>query len=301
MKPLSVGNVVSAGLRIYRDNFWKYFKLAFIAYLWVYAPILIVGIIAGILITIAKGSAPVGFFILLIVAAIVAVIYGWAKFSAISALIARLAYGEVTEKPETVKDAQRYVKPRMWKFLIAGILVGLIIFGAMIPYSIIMSIIDVVFRDVFNQSSGIGIVLGLLLIIAGLLFFLFGLIWLISRLLLVELPLAVEENVTSTSTISRSWNLTQGSVGRIQLIVFIGFIVSIPIFLISNLISFFLQRAIGAGLQNAPVFAAIGVILYVLLTLAGAALIVPFWQSIKAVIYCDLKVRREGMGLDLKK
>lgn len=33
MKPLGVGNVVSAGLRIYRDNFKKYYRLAFIAYL----------------------------------------------------------------------------------------------------------------------------------------------------------------------------------------------------------------------------------------------------------------------------
>jgi hypothetical protein len=31
------------------------------------------------------------------------------------------------------------------------------------------------------------------------------------------------------------------------------------------------------------------------------ALIIPFWQSIKAVIYYDLRVRREGMGIDLRK
>ena len=30
MKPLSVGNVISAGLRIYRDNFKNYYRLALI-------------------------------------------------------------------------------------------------------------------------------------------------------------------------------------------------------------------------------------------------------------------------------
>jgi hypothetical protein len=78
MNPLSVGNVVSAGLRIYRDRFLTYFRLAFIAYLWIFVPI-----------------------------------YGWAKFSSIMGLISRLAFGEVRERPETVTEANRYVKPRL--------------------------------------------------------------------------------------------------------------------------------------------------------------------------------------------
>jgi hypothetical protein len=28
---------------------------------------------------------------------------------------------------------------------------------------------------------------------------------------------------------------------------------------------------------------------------------IPFWQSIKAVVYYDLRVRREGMGMNLRK
>ncbi|MEL7420561.1 MAG: DUF975 domain-containing protein, partial [Cyanobacteria bacterium J06555_3] len=34
---------------------------------------------------------------------------------------------------------------------------------------------------------------------------------------------------------------------------------------------------------------------------AGQALLIPFWQSIRAVIYHDLRVRREGIGLNLRK
>ena len=82
MKPLTVGNVVSAGLRIYRDRFFDYYKLAFIGSLWVLVPV-----------------------------------YGWAKYSAMMGLISRLAFGEVTEKPEPIRDAQRFIKPRMWSFL----------------------------------------------------------------------------------------------------------------------------------------------------------------------------------------
>jgi hypothetical protein len=266
MKSLSVGNIVSAGLRIYRDNFKKYFKSAFLGYLWIFVPV-----------------------------------YGWAKYSAMMGMIARLAYQEVAEQPETITEAQRHVKPRMWSFLVAGILVGLIIFVAIIPFSIIAAILGALGGFVIDRGSAIGMVAGVLLIIFAVLLLIFGLLWLVSRLFLVELPLAVEENITATSTISRSWDLTKGSVGRIQLVVFIGFLISVPILLVTNIVSFIFQIIIGAGLENAPSLAAIGGILSILLAFAGGALMIPFWQSIKAVVYYDLRVRREGMGMNLRK
>lgn len=263
MKPLSVGNVVSAGLRIYRDNFKKYLKLAFIGYLWIFVPV-----------------------------------YGWAKYSAMMGLLARLAYGEVAEKPEAVKDAQRQIKPKMWDFFVAGIVVSLIIFGAIIPFSIVMGIVGAVAGAIFGSE---GTIIGVILIIVGLLLFIFGFIWLISRLFLVELPLAIEDNMTAMSTIGRSWDLTKGSVGRIQLIVLVGFLISIPVLFVTNILSFLLQIAIGAGAENAPGLAFIGIVLYLALVIASGALMIPFWQSIKAVIYHDLRVRREGMGISLRK
>src|SRR4028118_2003715 len=104
--PLSVGNVVSASLRIYRDHFKSYFGLALVASLWVLVPI-----------------------------------YGWAKYSAIAALISRLAFGEVRENPETVSDARRQVNPRMWSFLGAGILTFLIFFGVSLVGGIAMALL----------------------------------------------------------------------------------------------------------------------------------------------------------------
>jgi hypothetical protein len=228
-------------------------------------------------------------------------VYGWAKYSAMMGTIARLAYGEVTEQPEPVKDAQRQVKPKMWDFLVAGIFVGLIVFGAIIPLIIIIGLMSAGLSFVFNQDSGsIGILAGILFAIAAILLFVFSLSWLISRLLLVELPLAVEENITVTSAISRSWNLTKGSAGRIQLVVLVGFLVSLPILLAIQIASAILQGIIGIGLDSAPGLAGIGGILYLLVIFAGGALTIPFWQAIKAVVYYDLRVRREGMGIDLK-
>ena len=261
MNPLSVGNVVSAGLRIYRDNFKKYFKLAFIGYLWIVVPI-----------------------------------YGWAKYSAMMGLISRLACREITEQPETIRDAQRFTKSKMWDFLVAGLLVSIIVFGAIIPVSLILGIVAGIVGSVFNSTTG-----AIAFIIIAFLLLIFAIVWLISRLFIVELPLAMEQNVTATSTIGRSWNLTKGSVGRVQLVVLIGFLISSPILLVNYAVSFGLQIAINIVLENAPAFAAIGTIIYLVLIFIMGALIIPFWQAIKAVVYCDLRVRREGMGIDLRK
>jgi hypothetical protein len=271
MKPLSVGNVVTAGLRIYRDNFKTYFKSAFFGCLWNIVPV-----------------------------------YGWAKYSAMMGMIARLAYGEVTEKPESVNDAQRHVKPKTWSFLVAGIFVSLLAFVAIISLIIIIGLAGAALGFVFNQDSGlVGILAGILFAIAAIFLFVFSLSWLISRILLVELPLAVEENTTVTSAISRSWNLTKGSASRIQLVVLVGFLVSVPILIAINIASSILFGIIGIGLDSAHNFASIGgmiyLLLYLLVIFAGGALTIPFWQAIKAVVYYDLRIRREGMGIDLKK
>lgn len=263
MNPLSVGNVVSAGLRIYRDNFKKYLKLAFFGYLWIFIPI-----------------------------------YGWAKYSAMMGLLSRLAYGEVAEQPEAVKDARRYIKPKMWDFFIAGLIVALIIFGTIIPFSIILGIIIAVVGGILGDT---GAVVSVILAILGILLLIFGFIWLISRLFLVELPLAIEENITATSTISRSWDLTKGYVGRIQLIVFIAFLISLPIVIVTNIVSIVLQGIITFGAENVPGLAFISVLVSFAVAIASGALMIPFWQSIKAVIYHDLRVRREGIGINLRK
>ena len=238
MEPLSVGNVISAGLRIYRDNFKKYFWLAFLGYLWIFVPIFVLGVIGAIVTGIlGQGSAASGILILLLVAAIVCLVYGCAKYYAIAGLISRLAYHEIAEKPEAVKDARRFIKPKMWKFLIAGILVSLIFFGAIIAYLIAAGIVGGIISIIAGQNSALAATVSIILTIIMVLLAIFGFIWLFSRLSLIELPLAVEENIGATSSIGRSWELTKSSIGRIQLIIFLAFLISIPVVLAINIVS----------------------------------------------------------------
>jgi hypothetical protein len=261
--PLSVGNIVSASLRIYRDHFKSYLGLALVASLWVFVPV-----------------------------------YGWAKYSAILGLISRLAFGEVREKPETVSDARREVDPRKWSFFGAGILTVLIYFGVSLVGGIAIAIVTGGARAIFGQNSPIVAVL--VVVVAVIAFFIIY-IRIISRLLIVELPLAIENNIGATSAIGRSWELTKGSVGRIQWIVFVGILVSLPITIVVQILSLIVQSVLTAVLgAESGIFFLVYYLLILLLSFASGALVTPFWQAMKAIIYYDIRSRKEGLGLQMR-
>ncbi len=264
-EPLSVGNVVSAALRIYRDKFKLYWRLAFTGYLWVLVPV-----------------------------------YGWAKFSAISALISRLAYSEVIERPETVAEARRHVMPKMWSFLGAGILVGLIVTAVMFGAIFVFGFLGGVLVAILGQNTTAIIILVLLGIVAFVAFII-GYIRLFSRLFIVQLPLAMEDNVTATSAISRSLQLTKGFAGRLQWIFLVAFLITVPISIVIQLVSFFIQGFVATMIpRDSSIFFLVYYVLFLPFSFATGSLLIPFWQAIKAVIYYDLRSRREGLGLQLR-
>ena len=225
-------------------------------------------------------------------------IYGWAKYSAILALISRLAFGEVREKPETVSDARREVNPRMWRFLWAGILTYLIFFGVSLVGGIAMGILAAVAGAIFGQNY---VIIGSLVVVAFIAFFIIC-IRLISRLLIVELPLAIENNIGASSAIGRSRELTKGSVGRIQWIVFVAILVSLPITIVvqilATIIQVFLSRVLG---PESGIYYLVYYLLTLPLSIGSSALLTPFWQAMKGIIYYDLRSRKEGLGLQIRK
>ena len=270
--PLTVGNVISAALRIYRDHFSVYYKLAFIAHLWLLVPI-----------------------------------YGWAKFAAISGLISRLTYREIIESPETVHEARRHVNPHLWTFFWTGFLVGFIMFIAGLIYSIFAVIIVGLFALIFqaNPNNTAILIVIILLSFLGIIVFISGYIWLYSRLSLAELAIAIEEQAKATEAITRSSNITQGFVVRLQLIFFVAYLLTIPISffvqLLSQLVNFFVEISIGSILaENPSIYLLIYLPLTIIIAFAAGALIIPFWQAIKAVIYYDLRSRKEGIDLQIR-
>jgi hypothetical protein len=266
--PLSIGNVVSAALVLYRSHLKTYLRLALFAYLWILVPV-----------------------------------YGWAKHFAISGLISRLAFGELISKPESVTTARSYTNSRLWSFFRVALQVGLMLFGIylglLIP--IYLGILILGFGGIFISNSifgnpVVGVVIVGLITIIGIIAFLFGLLWFVSRWIVAEVPLSVEESINGAQSIDRSWQLTKNSVRRIQGIVLVAFLVSFPIVAVTNYIPLIFLVQIEEGSTLYWIVSVIRVVT----SFVGAIFVLPFWQAIKAVIYYDLRSRREGLGLQIR-
>ncbi|MBD2358419.1 DUF975 domain-containing protein [Tolypothrix sp. FACHB-123] len=271
MQPLSVGNVVSAGIRLYRSHLKEYYLLALKAYLWILVPV-----------------------------------YGWAKFYALIALISRLAFGDLVDQPESVTTGERFVNTRLWQFLMTMLLMSIvgmgIFFGIAFIFVLVGALAAVVLGGIGQQTSpAAGLLVALVALVLGLAA-LVVIIWLLTRFYLVDVPLAVEDNVDATSTIGRSWELTQGYVWRIVLISFVAFLITVPIQILVQLLTMIVQLIFLPLMQQGSNWAAavLMILLILALSFASGAAIVPFWQTIKAVIYYDLRSRREGLGLKLR-
>lgn len=270
MRPLSVGNVVSAGLRIYNSHLKTYTQLSLYATLWSLVPV-----------------------------------YGWAKAAAISGLISRLAFGEVINRPERVDTAQSQVNSRLWTFLLSGILVGLIVFGTFLGLYISLIIVGVfsvgLIGVTFGQQSSATIILSIVLFIVLVLLFLFAITWIYSRFMFAELPIAIEENVNASQSVNRSWELTKGFVLRIQAILAVAILITLPIYILTQVVAAVIQQSLAnVLLRGSTTYIVVSYIVGYILGLIINIWILPFWQAIKAVIYYDLRSRREGLDLQLR-
>lgn len=270
IQPLNVGNVVSAGLRLYTSHLKEYFFLALRAYFWALIPI-----------------------------------YGWAKCYALSALISRLAFGELVNQPESIASGERYVNSRVWQFFVTMLLMLLIATGIIVGVVIVIVLLGGLSAGLvtgLSQEPNPAIIaLFVLIAFAVIIVALVAISWLSTRFCLVDVPLAIEENVDGTSTIGRSWELTQGNVWRILLILFIASLITMPVQIAVRIVATIIQ-ALFAVLpqQDSSLLIFPLVIILIGIIIASNAAVLPFWQTIKAVIYYDLRSRREGLGLQLR-
>ncbi|MEM9005520.1 MAG: hypothetical protein AAGE59_18600 [Cyanobacteria bacterium P01_F01_bin.86] len=263
--PLNPGNVVSAALRLYRDRFKTYMSLSARAALWAFVPV-----------------------------------YGWAKYFMLMGVMARLAFQDLINQPETTQQAHRQVNAKLWSFLVLGLLVGLIFVAAYLVLVIVGLILAFVFGGILGGvlsvllGSQIGAIVGALLgFLVFVAIFLLGMVWLVSRLLIAEVPLAIESQIDVSDSIGRSWQLTKRSIMRIQFVVVAAFLITLPILSVT---SFAPQIALVRLEPGSSAYWTLYAVIMVLGFLANIV-ILPFWQTVKGVLYYDLRSRREGLDL----
>lgn len=298
IQPLSIGNVVSAGVRIYRSHLKSYLGLAIQGSLWFMLPFLL--LIPFTIFSIYFQANPL-VRLALISIFFVLIFYGLAKYCAFSALISRLAFQELVNQPESIATAKSKVNSRLGSFLSLNIKIGLLLFlvylGLTIAAVIVFSIAWVILNSLVSGfgflATRIVLVLVATILILGILY---GLTWFYSRWLIAEVPLAVEEGISTSQSMDRTWELSKNSVFRIQGILLIASLVTVPLVLVTN----YLPSIFLIGIQQGSPLYWIVYFISFITGLLGGALVLPFWQAIKAVLYYDLRSRREGFDLKLR-
>jgi hypothetical protein len=150
-----------------------------------------------------------------------------------------------------------------------------------------------------QNNLAVAFIAGLLLFI-GFIIFQIAYIRFIFRLYIVELPLAIENNLDALSAIGRSWKLTKGFFLRLILIVTVAYLILIPLSILVQIVTSILEIVLTAVFPtDSPILLFVYLFVYFLGFLAGIALLIPFWQTIKAVIYYDLRSRKEGLDLQM--
>jgi hypothetical protein len=109
-----------------------------------------------------------------------------------------------------------------------------------------------------------------------------------SGLVLANAVLALEQPITATDSLGRSWDLTRG----FRFKVFVSVLIAVLMFLVPTMIV-----AVIGGLGS--LFGAWSPVVAVVLTGVLQIFVAPFMYVVITVLYYDLRVRKEGFDLDL--
>ncbi len=288
--PLSIGNAINAALRLYKDHFKIYWPIALEAGFWSLLPTIVDLLLTYTIFKNTESNTVLRPIILPLQ------IFCAARFLALSAVIARLAFKQLMYSPETPVEAKAPVLKKMWQFLLIQIFVFFLIFFAVLVLGFFAAFIVAI--------SPILPVLSVIL----LLFFIVSIIILLTiiyaRFSIPEVCLAVEENMTATAAMGRSWKLTKNFAWRIVAIVSLAFMITIPVYILASVplwlaVLPFLAESATTNEMNLETSSMQGVVLSILIFSALNILAIPFWQAIKGVIYYDLRNRKEGLQLNV--
>ena len=229
-----------------------------------------------------------------------------AKSATHAALISRLAFGELMQQPEPLRLARYHTNRRFWQFLLAILLLFLVFILAYIAISLLLIPLSLVlqtslgggyyisgggYRDVVLATIGSSYFLALLGTIA----------WLLVRLMIFDLPLAIETDLNAATTLSRAWQLTRKQTLRLSSIAIVVVAIAFPFQIFSAIITLTLQSVLTATLPAGPF--SLFLLLWGIGSLVGilsSLFFLPLWQTVKATIYFDLRSRKEGLGLQLR-
>jgi len=293
LRPLALGELLDRSFSLYRRHFWMFVGLM--------APpaafTLVLGVAAQLfqaMVTSQTRTGAVAEPLSMIVAVLVFMTVFIAGFvgywvSVMAALGAStVAVSELyVDRPATIAGSFAGIRGRIGRLILLFILVALRFIGIFLALIVGVLIVSLLLALVFAPLGGAAAVVGTVLsaLLAGIFCLRYS----------VAVPVAVLENATASESIDRSVDLTRGSLGRTAVLSI--FTVVINYAALALLQGPFTVAAVMIGPETRAAF---------WLNLIGAitgsiarAITGPLMIVAIAVLYYDLRIRQEGLDLDI--
>jgi hypothetical protein len=286
---LSVGNVINAAISLYKANFRDFFSLALRSVGWM--ALAIAGLIPVVLVGFAINNA--GVTVLAVVAWLGLFIFCLAKSMTSRGVVARMAYQQLINQPESLSSASSQLANSHWKFLSLVLWLWLFLIGVFIlSYMALGAGVGIGVAIAMNIQNAIGYILAGIFFIAGIVAFFWIFLRFYSSWFVAELPIAVERCAGGLDAIGRSRQLSAPFSSRVLMIILVAFLVVFPLTIIASI-----PGLAGIGQPPTSSIYLISQTLNLALSLLLELFVMPFWQVIKSVVYFDLRSRLEGADL----
>jgi hypothetical protein len=240
-----------------------------------------------------------GGYALIIVAALVPGLLVVAASALLQGVVAyEVSRGTLGEKPR-FRQHWQHAKGRLmaligWTFLLSAMLsVGIVVLVVVITLAVVIATV--------GQQIAVGITFGIVLSLGLVVLF----AWLLTKMSLVPSIIMIER-ASVGAAVSRSWFLTRTSFWRVfGILLLVNAIISAISQVITFPLTFIAPLVIGLIAPNdpsasgAPIFLIVfGIVSTVVSVIAGSILSV-IQTSAVTLIYVDLRMRREGLDLEL--
>jgi hypothetical protein len=307
LRPSTLGEILDRTAQLYRTRFLLFLGISVIPTGVIVVLACLIGLVVAWWNIAGAGSVPEeAGYVLVAVFAIGVTLVALPILLAASALamaamshaVSRVHLGQTT----TIRDAYKSVWRRGWRYIWLYLLEGLII-GAVPVAAYIVLIIILAGGAALAQTEGIGDVTSgalfifvVILVVIALIVYVFQMLCRLS----LAFPACVVEQIGAWPAVKRSWNLSNGTKGRILLLYLLvgllGWLLSMGITLpLTIILSLFMssgdpQHQQAAGL--AIIFISYGV------GFAVQALIRPVYGIALVLFYYDQRIRLEGFDIE---
>ena len=307
LHPSTLGEILDRTAQLYRSRFLLFLGISVIPTGVIVVLACLVGLVVAWWIAAGAGSVPeTTGYILVAVFAIGVTLVALPVFLAATALasaamshaVSRVHLGQTT----TIRDAYKSVWHKGWRYIWLLIIEGLFIGVAPIAVWTALVFIAAILAAL-GEKAGMGNVAGGALFILVAVLVVFALIgyvfWMLLRLSLA-FPACVVEQIGAWSSIKRSWNLSNGTKGRILLLYVLVWLlgcllsmgITVPLTIILTLLPGMdnAQHAQGAGL----------VMLFIIYgaSFSVQALVRPVYGIALVIFYYDQRIRIEGFDIE---